>query len=165
MSASAAPSQTPTLLEDNPVVREEAHEEHVTSGVDIQRAEQEFLRLERVATVESRREILRRRTESISAEKRKSLQAYNEEQASEPEPFDLREYLSSTNDRETAHGLKHRHVGVTWEDLEVKGVGGSEHKVGRQPVQNTIPSSRLSSTSGRSGRHAWNSSSCLTSTS
>ncbi|KAL5519561.1 SNQ2_2 [Sanghuangporus vaninii] len=128
MSTSAVPSQTPTLLEEMSVAHEEPHEEYITSSVDVERAEQEFHRLDRVATIESRREILRRRTESFSAAKRKSLPVYDEEQGSEPEPFDLREYLSSTNDKETAHGLKHKHVGVTWEDLEVKGVGGVDHK-------------------------------------
>lgn len=41
-------------------------------------------------------------------------------------PFDLREYLSSTNH---AAGTKHKHVGVTWEDLEVAGVGDLDSKV------------------------------------
>lgn len=129
MSASEAPSQTPTLLEEHPATHEETHREHVASTIDVQRAEEEFHRLERAATIESRREILRRRTASFSAEKQKSLQAYDEEQGSEPEPFDLREYLGSSNGQATVHGVKHKHVGVTWEDLEVKGLGGSGHKV------------------------------------
>ena len=45
------------------------------------------------------------------------------------ETFDLREYLTSSNDANSAAGIKHKHVGVTWEDLEVSGVGGEENKV------------------------------------
>lgn len=43
-------------------------------------------------------------------------------------PFDLREYLTSSNDANEAAGIKHKHVGVTWEDLEVKVIGGADHK-------------------------------------
>ena len=47
------------------------------------------------------------------------------------ETFDLREYLTSSNDANSAAGIKHKHVGVTWEDLEVSGFGGGDNKVGR----------------------------------
>ena len=46
MSASEAPSQTPTLLEEHPATHEETHREHVASTIDVQRAEEEFHRLE-----------------------------------------------------------------------------------------------------------------------
>ena len=46
------------------------------------------------------------------------------------ERFDLREYLTSSNDASQAAGIKHKHVGITWEDLEVLGVGGEGSKVG-----------------------------------
>ena len=45
------------------------------------------------------------------------------------ETFDLREYLTSSNDANSAAGIKHKHVGVTWEDLEVLGIGGDGNKV------------------------------------
>ena len=44
--------------------------------------------------------------------------------------FDLRDYLTSSNDANSAAGIKPKHVGVTWEDLEVSGIGGDENKVG-----------------------------------
>lgn len=47
------------------------------------------------------------------------------------ETFDLREYLTSSNDANSAAGIKHKHVGVTWEDLEVSGIGGGDNKVRR----------------------------------
>ena len=45
------------------------------------------------------------------------------------ETFDLREYLTSSNDANDAAGIKHKHVGVTWENLEVSGIGGEDNKV------------------------------------
>ena len=48
------------------------------------------------------------------------------------ETFDLREYLTSSNDANSAAGIKHKHVGVTWEDLEVSGIGGGNNKVRRR---------------------------------
>ncbi|EJC98670.1 uncharacterized protein FOMMEDRAFT_170902 [Fomitiporia mediterranea MF3/22] len=119
MSVSAIPSQTPTL-HDEPV-----HEEHIVSEVDISRAERAFHTLERATTTESRKELARRRTNSISDEKR-ALDVYDEEKAEQP--FDLKEYLSSSNDKATAAGLKHKHVGVTWEDLQVDVNGGVDYK-------------------------------------
>jgi len=47
------------------------------------------------------------------------------------ETFDLREYLTSSNDANSAAGIKHKHVGVTWEVLEVSGIGGGDNKVRR----------------------------------
>ncbi|KAF4573417.1 hypothetical protein EYR36_007932 [Pleurotus pulmonarius] len=44
------------------------------------------------------------------------------------EPFDLREYLTSSNDANQSAGIKHKHVGVTWDDLEVKVIGGADMK-------------------------------------
>lgn len=44
-------------------------------------------------------------------------------------PFDLRDYLSSSNDANTAAGIQHKHVGVTWENLQVDVFGGVDHKV------------------------------------
>jgi ATP-binding cassette, subfamily G (WHITE), member 2, SNQ2 len=47
------------------------------------------------------------------------------------QPFDLREYLTSSNDANEAAGIKHKHVGVIWEDLHVDVIGGSNFKVGQ----------------------------------
>jgi ABC-transporter N-terminal len=47
------------------------------------------------------------------------------------QPFDLREYLTSSNDANEAAGIKHKHVGVIWEDLHVDMIGGSNFKVGQ----------------------------------
>jgi ATP-binding cassette, subfamily G (WHITE), member 2, SNQ2 len=57
--------------------------------------------------------------------------------ASSEQLFDLREYLTSSNDENEAADIKHKHVGVIWEDLHVDVIGGSDFKVG----QNTTLSS------------------------
>ena len=121
MDASALPSRTPTLHD---------HEEHIRSEIDVEQAERAFHRLERVTTSESRKEIQRHKSEHSVGKKgideedlEKAVVADGEE------PFDLREYLSSANDKANQHGLKHKHVGVTWEDLQVDVVGGMDHKV------------------------------------
>jgi len=46
------------------------------------------------------------------------------------EPFNLREYLTSSNDANERAGIKHKHVGVVWEDFHVDVLGGSDFKVG-----------------------------------
>lgn len=42
--------------------------------------------------------------------------------------FDLKEYFTSTNDAHAAHGIRSKHVGVTWQDLRVE-VPDIGHKV------------------------------------
>lgn len=85
------------------------------SGVNIDEAKREFSQLERQLS-------------------RSSLTSHSKpgkdvEKAEQADPFDLREYLSTTNDANSRAGVKHKHVGVTWQDLEVKVIGGVDFKV------------------------------------
>ncbi|KAI0673630.1 ABC-2 type transporter-domain-containing protein [Trametes maxima] len=43
--------------------------------------------------------------------------------------FDLRAYLTSSHEANERAGIAHKHVGVTWENLEVEGIGGAGHKL------------------------------------
>ena len=52
-----------------------------------------------------------------------------ETQPTDEEVFDLREYLTTTNDANANAGIKHKHVGVTWENLTVRVAGGAYFKV------------------------------------
>ena len=45
------------------------------------------------------------------------------------EPFNLREYLTSSNEANERAGIKHKHVGVAWEDFHVDVLGGLNSKV------------------------------------
>jgi hypothetical protein len=42
--------------------------------------------------------------------------------------FDLREYLTTSNDKNQEAGIYHKHVGVTWDNLQVEGIGGLDNK-------------------------------------
>ncbi|KAI0804598.1 ABC-2 type transporter-domain-containing protein [Irpex lacteus] len=43
--------------------------------------------------------------------------------------FNLRDFLQSSNNANQSAGIKHKHVGVTWNDLEVEVVGGADFKI------------------------------------
>ncbi|THH06687.1 hypothetical protein EW146_g9533 [Bondarzewia mesenterica] len=45
------------------------------------------------------------------------------------EAFDLREYLSSSNEAHEKAGIKHKHVGITWENFQVEVPGGANAKL------------------------------------
>ena len=66
----------------------------------------------------------------------------------EPDHFDLREYMQSTNDANSANGISHKHVGVTWSSLSVVVAGFENQKVRhtcslRGPRSSTSRSSSL----------------------
>ncbi|KAJ7597296.1 ABC-2 type transporter-domain-containing protein [Mycena floridula] len=46
----------------------------------------------------------------------------------ENDAFNLLEYLTASNDANQAAGIKHKNVGVTWEDLQVNVMGGLDSK-------------------------------------
>ncbi|KAF6754266.1 ABC-transporter [Ephemerocybe angulata] len=43
--------------------------------------------------------------------------------------FDLKEYLTSSNDANQKAGIKHKNVGVIWDDLQVEVPGGAANKI------------------------------------
>jgi ATP-binding cassette, subfamily G (WHITE), member 2, SNQ2 len=96
--------------------------------VDIAHAEAAFNDLSHQLSKSSQaaREIVRTNTiDSIT-------KAKDVEKADEvDETFDLRDYLTSSNDANAQAGIKHKHVGVTWEDLQVDVVGGVGSKVNK----------------------------------
>ncbi|KAI5119991.1 hypothetical protein M0805_004434 [Coniferiporia weirii] len=109
MDLSALPSQTSTF-----------REEDMRNEVNVVRAEQAFHELEREFS---------RTDERLNHEKQLNKLAFDVEKAdSDEQPFDLKEYLSSSNDKNTEAGIKHKHVGVTWEGLRVDVDGGINHK-------------------------------------
>ena len=75
------------------------HEPHV----DISRAENEFNALA---------QRLRNSADTVDIQD-------DIEKGEKAEVFDLREYLQSSNDANQAAGIKHKHVGVSWEGLQV----------------------------------------------
>jgi hypothetical protein len=102
------------------------------SSVNIQQAENTFHELSRqlsqgtFVNEQDRGAAGSRARTSIDSRAGKDLEkgALDSEQ-----PFDLREYLTSSNDANERAGIKHKHVGVIWEDFHVDVLGGSNFKV------------------------------------
>ena len=92
--------------------------------VDIKQAENTFNELSRQLSRHSARIDQSKQTSRTASVYSGDLEKGDETDR----PFDLREYLTSSNDANQAAGIKHKHVGVTWEDLEVKVIGGADHK-------------------------------------
>lgn len=92
--------------------------------VDVQRAEEIFHELDRELTRRSEEDGLRTRT--VSPAPGHDLEKIGEEDDGR---FNLRDFLQSSNDANQNAGLKHKHVGVTWDDLEVDVIGGADFKV------------------------------------
>lgn len=90
---------------------DEKDDEH---HVDVNKAKAEFAALQR--TLSSGREKADDRT--LDLEKA-------------DDDFDLKDYFTSSNDANAAHGIRPKHVGVTWEDLRVE-VPDIGHKVGSE---------------------------------
>lgn len=93
-------------------------EDTLSGQINVVQAEADFHQLERS---------LSRYTNKSTEKSPHDLEKANHEPTETP--FDLREYLSSANDANAQAGIKHKHVGVTWEDLEVTVVGGVDNKV------------------------------------
>jgi ATP-binding cassette subfamily G (WHITE) protein 2 (SNQ2) len=93
-------------------------DDSLSGQIDVVQAEADFHQLERS---------LSRYTNQSIEKSPQDLEKANNESAEIP--FNLREYLSSANDASAEAGIKHKHVGVTWEDVEVTVVGGTGHKV------------------------------------
>ncbi|KAK2460203.1 hypothetical protein APHAL10511_007794 [Amanita phalloides] len=92
--------------------------------VDIARAEEEFYALSRQLTARGEAEEEKASQLTFSARAGNDVEKANHE----PDVFDLREYLASSNDANQRAGIRHKHVGVTWEDLQVKVPGGIDAK-------------------------------------
>ncbi|CCM03667.1 uncharacterized protein FIBRA_05811 [Fibroporia radiculosa] len=98
-----------------------ASAEYDAHHVDIVQAEAAFNQLSRA---------LSRRSLASHADEKSEKQHFQDiEQAPSEEAFDLREYLSSSNDAMQSAGIKHKHVGVTWDNLRVDVFGGTGHKI------------------------------------
>jgi len=97
--------------------------------VNIRQAEAEFIQLQRQLTHHDYLDRPQSSTPQPEHPKNDLEKASDDDDVEAEERFDLREYLTSSNDANQAAGIKHKHVGVTWEDLQVTGIGGEDNKV------------------------------------
>ncbi|KAK0208987.1 ABC-2 type transporter-domain-containing protein [Desarmillaria ectypa] len=118
-----SPADAATLneAEIQPYSRDE-----IETYVDVDRAEQEFNALSRQLTIRSEGGAENKKWKTTSV---KDLEKGVSEAIAEESRFDLREYLTSSNDANQNAGIKHKHVGVTWEDLQVDVIGGVDSKI------------------------------------
>ncbi|KAF7303089.1 Pleiotropic drug resistance ABC transporter protein [Mycena kentingensis (nom. inval.)] len=92
-----------------------------SSGVNVTQAQAEFNQLARQLSRKSQVNASRTASTRTASDAEKGAK-------DEEAPFDLREYLTSSNDAQQQAGIKHKHVDVTWDDLEVKVFGGLDTK-------------------------------------
>ncbi|KAJ1310587.1 hypothetical protein OPQ81_007316 [Rhizoctonia solani] len=100
--ASRAPSETVDLQHSG------KHEDE-KGGINVQDAERQFNELARRLTRQSTRH---------------DEKAHSDGDVEKQETFDLLEYLRSTSGKQNEAGFAHKHVGVTFQDLKVTGIGG-----------------------------------------
>ncbi|KAF8748804.1 ABC transporter [Rhizoctonia solani] len=104
--ATAVPSRAPSEAID---MQDTEEHQHQNTGINVHNAEKQFNDLARRLTRQSTH--------------------HDEKGGSDPDienqqPFDLLEYLRSTSGKQNQAGFAHKHVGVTFHDLRVIGVGG-----------------------------------------
>ena len=104
------------------------HQQH--SGVDIAQAQADFAELSRELSGLSQHSRRLSRTQSRKSakggvvndvEKAATLESTHDEQQ-----FDLEGYLRGNKSLEEEAGIKNKHIGVIWENLTVKGIGGAK---------------------------------------
>ncbi|KAJ7922816.1 pleiotropic drug resistance ABC transporter [Mycena leptocephala] len=105
-----SPGEAATLDEEQRSVHQ-AVSHSTPYSVDVAKAEQEFNALAR----------------QLSRKSQEGIMPSDVEKGGNEDPFDLREYLTTSNDAQQQAGIKH--VSVTWDDLQVDVAGGLDSKV------------------------------------
>lgn len=99
-------------------------------GVNVSQAEADFAELNREL---SRASHVSRRASRISSHHKDGtgvdIEKAGESDISSEEPFDLERVLRGNRDEEEAAGIKSKHLGVIWEGLTVRGIGGVKNYV------------------------------------
>ncbi|KIW13500.1 hypothetical protein PV08_08688 [Exophiala spinifera] len=132
--ASAWTSDAHMASEMRPVDREKRPEKSRTStdsyglqrtasGVDVERAQKEFAELNRELSSISRR--MSRSQSRPSMAKGKDLEkAVSSSDYTSDQGFDLEATLRGNREAEGAAGIKSKYIGVVWDNLSVRGIGG-----------------------------------------
>ena len=101
--------------------------DHDRLGVNVTGAEKEFAELQRELSHVSRK---LSRQQSRRSERRKDVgdleKAGSSGDSDDNEPFNLEETLRGNKQMEDESGIKGKQIGVIWQDLTVKGMGGSK---------------------------------------
>ena len=95
-------------------------------GVDVLGAEKEFAELQRELSHVSRRLSRQQSRRSEKHAARDVEKAISAETSDEGEPFDLQDTLRGNKRLEEDAGIKSKQIGVIWDNLTVKGMGGAK---------------------------------------
>ena len=107
---------------------EEREQRHYSGGVNVLGAEKEFAELQRQLSQASRKlsRTQSRRSNVKGGGTQDVEKAISSEQSDEAEPFDLEDTLRGNKQLEDEAGIKSKHIGVIWDKLTVRGIGGSK---------------------------------------
>lgn len=97
------------------------------SGVDVERAEKDFAELSRELSSISRR--MSKTQSRASVAKSKDVEKAISASDDSDEPFDLEATLHSGRAADAAAGIRPKYIGVIWENLTVRGIGGVKNFV------------------------------------
>ncbi|KIX09317.1 uncharacterized protein Z518_00396 [Rhinocladiella mackenziei CBS 650.93] len=102
--------------------------QHPTSGVDVERAEKDFAELSRELSAISRR-MSRTQSKTSAAKERDLEKATSSSEYASEDVFDLETTLRGNREADHAAGIKSKYIGVIWENLTVRGIGGTKNFV------------------------------------
>ncbi|KAG8426561.1 ATP-binding cassette transporter snq2 [Metarhizium acridum] len=102
------------------------HAADVPSGVSVEQAEADFVQLQRELTSASRVSRRRSAVKNIDPEKAAPVDSRGTDDES---LFDLETALRGSLAADEAAGIKPKHIGVCWDGLTVKGIGGMANYV------------------------------------
>ncbi|OTB09671.1 hypothetical protein M426DRAFT_50610 [Hypoxylon sp. CI-4A] len=131
---SARPSSNSTATADPEEQRETARQNnpngfsHINTGVSVEQAEADFAELRRELSGLSRASRTRSRKET-DIEKGIDATVESPESEGSVDIFDLEAALRGGLDAEREAGIKPKHIGVYWDGLTVKGMGGTANFV------------------------------------
>ncbi|KAI5310105.1 hypothetical protein KEM55_001631, partial [Ascosphaera atra] len=103
----------------------------VNIGVDVEEAERDFAELNRIFTEKSTRSraAARTLTQEKSGVARIDIEHASADFEKEDEPFDLEEVLRGYKQAEIEAGIRPKNIGVLWDNLTVRGIGGEKTRV------------------------------------
>ena len=98
--------------------------ERRSTGIDVKGAESEFADLQREFSRTSQRISRQHTRQSVKKGTHDVEKAVSSESSDDGEPFDLEDTLRGNKQLEEDSGIKGKKIGVIWDKLTVKGVGG-----------------------------------------
>ncbi|KAB2576650.1 ABC transporter G family member 11 [Lasiodiplodia theobromae] len=122
--ANSVPSEKPNSDADGVTLNSKSSVVHVNDGINVARAEHDFQELSRELSRLSRSQSKKHKAGATDIEKVASVS-----EESDQEPFDLEAVLRGRRGEEEEAGIKSKKVGVIWDGLTVRGIGGVKNYV------------------------------------